>query len=1052
MRTRSCSRPHSIRHLVSALTAAALLPSAVLAQAGAPTVDPALYQDLSWRHLGPFRGGRSVAVAGVPQDPMVYYQGGVGSGVWKTTDAGTTWKPVSDSTFGTSSVGAIAVAPSDPNVVYVGMGEHAIRGVMTSHGDGVYRSTDAGRTWTHLGLDRTRHIARIRVHPRDPDVVWVAAQGAAYGENEERGVYRSKDGGATWEKVLYVSPAAGASDLALDPTNPRILYAAFWDHIRHSWYVRSGGEGSGLWKSTDGGDTWTPIHQGLPELMGKTAVDVSPSNPERVFAMIEADPGGGLYRSDDAGASWSLVSSDWSLRARPWYYTEVYADSRDENTVYVLSAPMMKSVDGGRTFTRVSTPHGDQHDLWINPDDNRVMINANDGGANVSFNAGATWSTQQNQPTVQFYRVNTDNRFPYHVYAGQQDNSTVATASASPGGIDWKDWYDVGGCESAQPAFDKDDPRFVYSGCYMGILSEYDHRTGAARNAQAYPGVPIALSADRMKYRFNWSAPMVVSQHDPRTIYHGAQMLLRSRDGGKSWEEASPDLTRAQPDKLGFGGGPITNEGAGGEIYATLAHVAESPLQAGLLWTGSDDGLVHVTRDGGTTWTNVTPSGLTEGLVNAVEPSPHDPATAYIAFTRYKFNDFTPRAFRTNDYGRTWTEISAGFEPEHFVRVVREDPVRRGLLYAGTEQGVYVSFDDGAHWQRLQLNLPRTPVTDLEIQRDRNDLVASTAGWGFWVLDDLSPLQQGDAASEGGVHLFTNRHAYRVAGGWGGSFGDNVGRNPPDGAVLDFVLPEVGEEEVRLEISDGAGALVRAYSTEPDTAAGEERLQVKTGMNRRVWDLRHADVPPVPGLYLWGSLNGRRVVPGVYGVRLRVGEEERSASVEVRRDPRVETSLAAYQEQDDLLRRIAGEAESIHRGVVQLGDVRTQIEGVLERAAGDEGDAVGRVRELGQALMDSLTVVEDSLVQWGTHDGQTVLNAPSRINLQYVYLHGEVDGADDGVGEAARTVLRDLNARWYPLRDRLEVLLGAAVDDFNQAVRGAGIPPVVKPTRPRVVS
>jgi photosystem II stability/assembly factor-like uncharacterized protein len=781
-------------------------------------------------------------------------------------------------------------------------------------------------------------------------------------------------------------------------------------------------------------------------------VDVSPANPDRVFAMIEAEPDlGGLWRSDDAGATWSRVSGDWALRARPWYYTEVYADPQDENTVYVLSAPMMKSVDGGRTFTRVGTPHGDQHDLWINPDDNRVMINANDGGANVSFNGGATWSTQQNQPTVQFYRVNTDNRFPYHVYGGQQDNSTVAIASASPGGIDWKDWYPVGGCESAQPAFYKDDPRFVYSGCYMGILSEYDHATGADRNAQAYPTVPIALSSDNMKYRFNWSAPMVVSQHDPSTIYHGAQMLLRSRDGGKSWEEASPDLTRADPDKLGFGGGPITNEGAGGEIYATLAHVAESPLQAGLIWTGSDDGLVQVTRDGGQTWSNVTPRGLPEGLVNAVEPSPHDPGTAYIAFTRYKFNDFTPWAFKTTDYGESWTEISDGFADEDFVRVVREDPVRRGLLYAGTEQGVYVSFDDGDEWQPLELNLPRTPITDLQVQGDRNDLVAATAGWGFWVLDDLSPLQQWDAARDQAVHLFANRHAYRVAGGLGGG-GGNVGRNPPNGAVIDFWLAEAPEGEVRLEILGGGGEVVRTYSSDPDDDAGEERLQARAGMNRHVWNLRHRDIPPIPGLYIWGSLNGRRAVPGTYTARLTAAGEERTVEVEVRRDPRIETTMAAYRAQDELLARIAGEAEAIHRGVIQLGGVRDQVEGVLERVEDGEGEPMERVRTLGRSLVDSLGVVEDSLAQFETYDGQTVLNAPSRINLYYIYLHQEVDGADDGTGEAARTMLRDLNARWYPLRDRLDVLLDEAVDAFNRAVMDAGIAPVSKPERPRIVS
>jgi photosystem II stability/assembly factor-like uncharacterized protein len=1034
-----------------------LLPLAVVALAAPPRlsgqeVDPALFQDMSWRHLGPFRGGRSVAVAGVPSDPQTYYMGSVGAGVWKTADAGVTWEPISDQTFGTSSVGAVAVAPSDPNVVYVGMGEHAIRGVMTSHGDGVYRSLDAGKTWEHVGLEASRHIARIEVHPTDPDLVYVAVQGAAHGETEDRGVYRSRDGGTSWEKVLYVSPSAGASELAMDPTNPRILYAAFWDHIRLPWQVVSGGAGSGLWKSADGGDSWRPINDGLPELMGKTAIDVSPANPERVFAMIEADPGGGLYRSEDGGESWQLATDLWTLRARPWYYTEVYADPNDENTVYVLNAPMMRSVDAGRTFTRVGTPHGDNHDLWINPHDSDVMINANDGGGNVSFNGGATWSTQQNQPTVQFYRVNTDHRFPYHVYGGQQDNSTVAIASASPGGIDWKDWYPVGGCESAVPAFDKDDPRFVYSGCYMGILSEYDHRTGAARNAQAYPFVPIALSSEDMKYRFNWSAPMVVSQHDPRTIYHGGNILLRSRDGGKSWEEASPDLTRAQPDKLGYGGGPITNEGAGGEIYGTLAWVAESRLQEGLIWTGSDDGLVHVTRDGGQTWQNVTPDGLPEGLVNTVEPSPHDPATAYIAFTRYKFNDFTPWAFKTNDYGRTWTEISEGFEDEHFVRVIREDPVRRGLLYAGTEQGMYVSFDDGDHWQRLQMDLPHTYITDLQVQSDRNDLVASTGGWGFWVLDDLSPLQQWDGAQGEEVHLFTNRHAYRVAGGWGGGFGQNAGENPPNGAVVDFFIAEAPEEEVRLEILAPDGELVRAYSTAPDEDAGEESLTVEAGMNRHVWDLRHADIYPVPDLYLWGSLSGRRAVPGAYTVRLTAGELERTGSLEVRKDPRVETTQAQFVEQDVFLRGVQNELEAMHRGVVQLGQVREQVDAILERSEDDEGEAIARVRELGGALSDSLTVVEDSLVQWRTVDGQTVLNAPSRLNLYYVYLHGEVDGADDGLGEAARQVLRDLNGRWHPLRDRLEVLLDEAIDDFNRAVQEAGVTPVAKPSRPRIVS
>ena len=520
---------------------------------------------------------------------------------------------------------------------------------MTSHGDGVYRSTDAGRTWTHMGLDRTRSISRIRVHPNNPDLVYVAAQGAPYGANEERGIYRSEDGGETWEKILYIDENSGASDLSMDMTNPRILYASFWDHRRLPWQVVSGGPGSGFWKSTDSGDSWHEINTGLPALMGKTSIDVSRANPDRVFAMIEADPGGGLFRSDDAGASWTLVSENWTIRARAWYYIEVFADPIDEETVYVLNAPVMKSIDGGRTFNRVAVPHGDTHDLWINPHDNEVMINANDGGANVSFNAGDSWSTQRNQPTAQFYRVNTDNRFPYYVYGGQQDNISVAIASRGAGGVTWKDWYPVGGCESAQPALDPDDPRFVYAGCYMGIFSEFDHQTRATRDVAAYPVMPAAFQGREMKYRYDWSAPIVVSAHDPSTIYHASNHVVRSRDRGMSWDEISPDLTRDEDAKQGYGGGPITNEGAGGEIYGTIYYLAESPHEAGTLWAGSDDGLVHISRDDGATWVDVTPDGLEDGLVNAISVSTHDPATAYVAYNRNKFNDFTPRAFKTTD-------------------------------------------------------------------------------------------------------------------------------------------------------------------------------------------------------------------------------------------------------------------------------------------------------------------------------------------------------------------------------------------------------------------
>ena len=1007
-----------------------------------------------------------MAAAGVAQDELTYYQGGVGSGVWKTTDAGLTWTNIADETFGTSSVGAIAVAPSDPNVVWVGMGEHAVRGVMTSHGDGVYRSTDGGETWTHLGLERTRHIARIEVHPTNPDVAWVAAQGAAYGASEDRGIYRTNDGGRTWEKVLFVSPTASAAELAMDPTNPRILYAGFWDHQRFPWYVRSGGEGSGLWKTTDGGDTWQQINNGLPGLMGKTAVDVSPSNPKRLYAMIEAAPDeGGLYRSDDAGASWQRMTGDWALRARPWYYTEVYADPVDDNTVYVLSAPMLKSIDGGRTFANVRTPHGDQHDLWINPNNARVMINANDGGANVSFNGGQTWSTQGNQPTVQFYRVAVDHQYPYRVYGGQQDNSSLSVASAAAGGIGMEDTYPVGGCESAFTGFDPDNPRFIYAGCYMGLVTEYDHQIGAARDIKVYPTMPAALRADEMKYRFNWSAPIFVSRHNPQVIYHAGNHLLRSRDGGRSWQEASPDLTAADPEKLGRGGGPITNEGAGGEIYATITYAAESPLQQGLLWTGSDDGRVHVSRDDGATWTDVTPRGLPEAQINAIDPSPHDPARAYIAVTRYKVDDFTPMAYRTDDYGASWTPIVDGFAEEHWVRVVREDPTTPGLLYAGTEQGLYLSTSNGEQWMPFGLNLPRTPITDITVQGPRNDLVISTSGWGFWILDDLSPLQQfvagesdsstgAQRSADGGVTLFAPRVAIRDAAP-GGRAGGDVGQNPPEGALIDIFIEQGPDASVALEVIDAQGRVVRRFAAEPDEDAGDALLRLRSGLNRINWDLRYAPVFRVPGLFVFGSTRGQRAIPGDYTVRLSWSDERLEVPLTIAPDPRIDVAKARYAEQDAFLASVRSEIEALHRSVVDLDDVRTQIEALVERLEAQTDDAEGPLGDAlseGHELVRAFTEVEDSLVQWETYDGQTVLNAPSRINFQYLILWGNAEGADSGITKGQQDLFNDLNARWWPLRERLQQLFDEGIRSFNEKIEEAGVPPIDAPKGPRLVS
>jgi photosystem II stability/assembly factor-like uncharacterized protein len=1012
--------------------------------------DPKLYQSMEWRNIGPFRGGRSNASTGVIQDTQTFYFGGVGGGVWKTTDRGETWANVTDGQLKTSSVGAIAVAPSDPNVLYLGMGEHAIRGVMTSHGDGVYKSTDAGKTWKHAGLPRSRAISRIHVHPANPDLVYVAAQGAPYGPSEDRGVYRSNDGGATWTKVLYVSPDAGPSDLAMDPSNPRILYAAFWDHRRTPWEVRSGGPGSGFHKSTDGGETWVKLDEGLPELKGKLSVSVA-ANPERIYALVEADPKGGLYRSEDAGKTFRLVNEAWNIRTRAWYYIKVFADPKDPDVVWVTNASLLKSIDGGKTFENVRVPHGDNHHLWIHPQNPDILINSNDGGANISENGGKTWSTQQNQPTAQFYRVNTDNRFPYWVYGGQQDNTSVAIASQTfESGITWKDWHPVGGCESAYVAFDPDNPVRIYAGCYMGQITEWDARTRQERSVMAYPMLPAAMASRDMKYRFNWNAPIVASGHDPKIVYHAGNVLLRTSDGGVKWAEASPDLTTDDDEKQGPGGSPITNEGAGGEIYGTIYYVAESPHDPATIWTGSDDGLVHLTRDSGAHWDRVTPPAIGEAMINAIDVSPHDPATAYVAVTRYKFNDFTPLAFKTNDYGKTWKRIVSGIPDEAWVRVVREDPKRRGLLYMGTELGVFVSFDDGESWDSLQLNLPVTPVTDLRIQERENDLVASTAGRSFWILDDLSPLQQVDSSvTSAKLHLFAPRPAYRVERGFGFGAPVAVGKNPPAGAILDFIVAEVSEEKEKkltLEILDSSGSLVRRYPPEapPEGPAAErDPWKPKAGMNRVSWDLRHESPKRVPGLFSFGGLRGRKVVPGTYQVRLTAGGESRTQPLEVKRDPRLDTEASAYREQDDFLKNVASEISAIHEGVVRLRGVREQVQAFLDRTK--EREDAAAIQDPGKALVEKLDAMEDQLIQKRTVDGQTVINFPVRLNHHFIILHGAVDSSEEGLIEGAKDRFADLMAQWNEKKAALDSLLGGELDKFNALVREKGIPPVILP-------
>jgi photosystem II stability/assembly factor-like uncharacterized protein len=1026
------------------------------------TRPPAL-QGLVWRNIGPFRGGRSVAVAGVAKEPRVFYFGGTGGGIWKTTDGGVNWKPVADGQLGTGSVGAIAVAASDANVIYAGMGEAEIRGNF-SHGDGVYRSTDAGKTWKHVGLKDTRQIGRIVVHPSNPDVAYVAALGHASGPNKERGVFRTRDGGKSWDKVLFVDDTTGAVELAMDPTNPRVLFAGFWQVVRKPWTFESGGPGSALYKTTDGGDTWDKLTgEGLPKkgVWGKVGVSVSAADPNRVFALIEAEDGG-LFRSDDGGKSWTRTNEQNDLRQRAWYYTRVFTDPRNADVVYVPNVQFWRSQDGGRAFKTLRTPHGDNHDLWIAPDDPLRMIASDDGGAHVTYDGGVTWSRQDNQPTAQFYHVTTDSRFPYSVYGAQQDNSTVGIASRTLGfGIDRTDWHEVGGCESGYVAVKPDDPDVVYAGCYEGTITRYDHRTKEIRNVTVYPENPMGWGAEGMKYRFQWTAPIMTSPHDPEVVYAAGNVLFRSRSGGQRWEAISPDLTRNDPTKLGPSGGPITKDNTSVEYYCTIFAMAESRLEKGLLWTGSDDGLVQVSRDDGRSWTNVTPRDLPEwSMVSQVEPSPHEAGTLYLAANRYKLDDYRPYAYVTRDYGKTWKKITDGIPEDAFVRVVREDPARKGLLYAGTETGVYVSFDDGGHWQSLQLNLPVVPVTDIAVKE--KDLVVSTQGRSFWVMDDVAPLRQitkETAAAE--MHLFEPSPAYRFLGL---PFPrPNTGQNPPNGAIVYYSLKAAPkeDEEITLEVRDAAGKLVRKLSSKPkkdqepnplaEFLGGEppsEQLPAKAGLNRFAWNLRVEEASKFKGMILWaGVTDGPLVMPGTYALKLTVGGKDSTVPLEVRADPRIATSPADLQKQFDLLLQIRDKLTETHDAVARIREVRDQVSGAAERAKGTpEEKAVG---DAADAFKKKVTAVEEALYQTRNKAPEDPLNYPIRLNNKLAALAGVVASAQAAPTDQSYAVYKDVAARIDVELAALTEALDKDLPAFNQLVREKNVPAVVlKPKKP----
>ncbi|HEY3056912.1 MAG TPA: glycosyl hydrolase, partial [Thermoanaerobaculia bacterium] len=802
--------------------------------------DASLLKGLQWREVGPYRGGRAAAVEGIAGQPSVYYFGSSGGGVWKTADSGQSWIPVSDGFFG-GSIGAVAVAPSDTSVVYAGTGEETIRGNV-SPGAGMWKSTDAGKSWTKIGLDDSQHIARIRVHPADADLVYVAAMGHAFGPNDMRGVYRSKDGGKTWERILFINRDSGAVDLAMDPSNPRILYASTWRFRRGAYFFDSGGEGSALWKSSDGGDTWKELsrNKGMPKgTLGIIGVSISPSNPQNVWAIVEAKEGG-VFRSRDGGDTWLKTSESADLRQRAWYYTRIYADPRDEDTAYVANVRFHRTKDGGKTWTAISTPHGDNHDLWIAPNDPKRMIEANDGGVNVTTDGGTNWTLQNNQPTAQFYRVSVDTAFPYRILGPQQDNSAVRIRHRTSGAsIGPRDWEPTAGGESGYIVADPKNPDVVYGGSYGGLLTIVNHRTGEVRDVNPWPNNPMGAGDAELKHRFQWNFPIFFSPNDANKLYAGSQYLLETTSGGASWRQISPDLTRNDKTKMAPSGGPITKDNTSVEYYGTIFAAAESPVEAGVLWVGSDDGLVHVSRDGGGHWDNVTPKGLPEWImINEIDASPTDKGAAYLAATMYKGDDFRPYLYKTSDYGKTWTKITDGIPANEYTRVIRADSKRRGLLFAGTERGIYASFDDGAHWQSLQLKLPIVPIHDMLVHDDA--LILATHGRSFWMLDNLEPLRQltAELASKP-LHLFTPALTWRMEGGGrrgsGGGAARTDGTNPPNGVIIDFLLHDQKPgTKVSLAFLGPDGKVIRELKGEVQAEAAKPR------------ELKGGTPPPAP--------------------------------------------------------------------------------------------------------------------------------------------------------------------------------------------------------------
>jgi photosystem II stability/assembly factor-like uncharacterized protein len=1021
--------------------------------------DP-LFRGMKYRSIGPFRGGRSLTAAGIPGDPSTYYFGATGGGVWKSTDGANTWSPSFDKA-GSPSIGSIAVAASDPNVVYAGTGEACIRGNI-GQGDGVWKSVDAGKTWKNVGLKDSRAIGKVIVNPRNPDIVFIAALGHPYGPNPERGVFRTLDGGKTWGKVLFKDENTGAIDVAFDPENANVLFASLWESRRTPWSLSSGGPGSGIYRSNDGGATWKKLDEhGLPAgPYGRIGLAVG-ANSDRVYALIEAKEGG-LYRSDDGGDSWDLVNGSHGLVQRAWYYMHVIADPQDANTVYVADVEFFKSTDGGRNFNKVKVPHGDNHGLWIDPKNTKRMIASNDGGVTVSLDGGKSWAREDNQPTAQFYHVITDTRTPYYVYGSQQDNSTVAIASRSDdGAIGSPDWYAVGGGEAGYIAPNPTDPNIVYAGDYQGNITRFDRRTNQVKSIAVWPELTDARGAAVLDHRFQWTAPIVTSPFDPNTIYYGGERIFKTSDGGTHWDAISGDLTRNDKSKQQPSGGPITIDDTGTEYYDTVFSIAPSPVAKGVIWAGTDDGLIQVTRDEGKSWSNVTPKDLAEwSRISLIEASPHDAGTAYVAIDRHQNDDLAPCIYKTTNYGSTWTRITTGIPDGAFVRAVREDPKKKGLLYAGTERGVFVSFDDGGHWRSLQNNLPLVPVHDLVIKND--DLVLATHGRAFWILDDVSPLRQfADSVAAEEVHLYKPATAYRVHTGEAPAKLSFDGKNPPNGAVIYFYLKQAPKpetkQEVKIEILDATGNVVRTYSSnksepldeplDPDDKKREKEIKPEDGLNRFVWDLRYDEANRVPNYFLWEYNDGAKgplAVPGNYQVRLTANGKNLTAPFEVKIDPRVTTSQADLEKQFKLEMDVREQLNRLYDAVNQIQDVRDQLDGLKKRLV--PSDSSKALFDGASALDAKLIAVRDPLINFKISASEDSLAYAPGIDAKLAFLSMGVAGfADSAPTEAEYQEFDKLKKQTDVLLAHWDEVRNADITNFQKLASEQNIHPIYVP-------